>query len=152
LGQDVPAPNVNCSLPSVSALEVRFAEIIHSSEATCPTSPHPGVEAIARGDPFLKLLGWANPSPTRDVTGILKLDAGDVAGAVQALTDSASALQQYRAGRRLREAPRMLLAKRLFQAGQSARVLAYLAVCAQFEYPGGEEYTDEGRNPRSPRK
>jgi hypothetical protein len=73
-----------------------------------------------------------------------------VAGAAQALTDSAIALQQYRASRRLREAPRMLLAKRLFQAGQSAPVLAYLEVCAQFEYPGGEEYTDEGRNPHSP--
>jgi hypothetical protein len=84
------------------------------------------------------------------MTGILKLDAGDVAGAAQALTDSAIALQQYRASRRLREAPRMLLAKRLFQAGQSAPVLAYLEVCAQFEYPGGEEYTDEGRNPHSP--
>jgi hypothetical protein len=83
------------------------------------------------------------------MTGILKLDAGDVPGAVQALTDSASALQQYPAGRKLREAPRMLLAKRLFQAGQSAPVLAYLEVCAQFEYPGGEDYTDEGRNPRS---
>jgi hypothetical protein len=84
------------------------------------------------------------------LTGILKLDAGDVAGAIQALTDSASALQQYRPGRRLREAPRMLLAKRLLRAGQSASVLAYLDVCAQFEYPGGEEYTDEGRNPNSP--
>jgi hypothetical protein len=37
--------------------EVRFEEIIQSREATCPTSPHPGVEAIARGDPFLRLLG-----------------------------------------------------------------------------------------------
>ncbi|HXJ41315.1 MAG TPA: hypothetical protein VNH18_18685 [Bryobacteraceae bacterium] len=84
------------------------------------------------------------------LTGILKLGAGDVAGAIQALTDSARALQQYRAGRRLREAPRMLLAVRLLRAGQSAPVLAYLEVCAQFEYPGGEEYTDEGRNPHSP--
>jgi len=85
------------------------------------------------------------------MTGILKLDAGDVAGAVQALTDSASALQiNIAPGSRLLEAPRMLLAKRLFQAGQSAPVLTYLEVCAQFKYPGGEEYTDEGRNPHAP--
>jgi hypothetical protein len=82
--------------------------------------------------------------------GILKLDAGDLEGALQALTNSASALQQNRGERRLREAPRMLLAKKLLHAGQSAPVLAYLEVCAQFEYPGGEEYTDEGRNPSSP--
>ena len=85
------------------------------------------------------------------LNGILKLDAGDMAGAIQALADSARDLQESRVGRRLREAPRMLLAQRLFRAGQFAPVLAYLEACAQFEYAGGEEYTDEGgRNPRSP--
>jgi hypothetical protein len=44
----------------------------------------------------------------------------------------------------------MLLAQRLLRAGQSAPVVAYLEVCAQFEYSGGEEYTDQGRNPHSP--
>jgi hypothetical protein len=84
------------------------------------------------------------------LAGIVKLNAGDVAGAVQALADSARVLQRYRAGGRLREAPRMLLAQRLLRAGQSAPVLAYLEACAQFKYSGGEEYTDEGRNPHSP--
>jgi hypothetical protein len=84
------------------------------------------------------------------LVGILKLDSGDLEGALKALADSASALQQNRGERRLREAPRMLLAKKLLHAGQAAPVLAYLEVCAQFEYPGGEEYTDEGRNPTSP--
>ena len=84
------------------------------------------------------------------IAGILKLERGDVAGALQALKDSASALQQYRAGQRLREAPRMLLAKKLLQAGQSAAVLEYLGVCAQFEYPGSREYTDHGPNTHSP--
>lgn len=84
------------------------------------------------------------------VAGLVKLQAGDVAGGLQALKDSASALEQYRAGQRLREAPRMLLAKKLFLAGQSAAVLDYFSVCAQFKYPGGDEYTDEGPNPHSP--
>lgn len=84
------------------------------------------------------------------IAGILKLQTGDVAGALQALKDSASALQQYRAGQRLREAPRMLLAKKLLQAGQSTAVLEYLGVCVQFEYPGSREYTDHGPNPHSP--
>jgi hypothetical protein len=84
------------------------------------------------------------------IEGLVKLDMGDLAGAIQALADSASALQQARPATRLREAPRMLLARRLLQAGQSAPVLAYLEVCAQFKYPGGDEYTDEGRNLHSP--
>lgn len=84
------------------------------------------------------------------IAGILKLESGDVPGALQALKDSASALQPYSPGRRLREAPRMLLAKKLFQAGQSAAVLEYLGVCVQFEYPGSQEYTDHARNPHAP--
>jgi hypothetical protein len=44
----------------------------------------------------------------------------------------------------------MLLAQELLRAGQAAPVLAYLDICAQFEYPGGEEQTDEGKNPSSP--
>jgi hypothetical protein len=83
------------------------------------------------------------------LSGILKMEAGDVAGAVDALNESARALKQYR-GRSLPEAPRMLLAQKLLRARQSAPVFAYLDICAQFEYPGGEEYTDEGKNPSSP--
>jgi hypothetical protein len=83
------------------------------------------------------------------LAGILELKAGNVAGAVEALTKSAAALKQYR-GRRLIQAPSMLLAQELLRVGQSAPVLAYLDVCAQFDYPGGEEYTDVGKNPSSP--
>ena len=45
------------SVSIAKEFEVGFEEIIQSREAMCPTSPHPGVEVIARGDPFLKLLG-----------------------------------------------------------------------------------------------
>jgi len=38
----------------------------------------------------------------------------------------------------------------LLKAGQPRAVVASLAVFAQFEYPGSEEYTDAGRNPSSP--
>lgn len=37
----------------------------------------------------------------------------------------------------------MLLAQKLLQVGQSEAVLNYLNVCAQFDYPVGEAYTDE---------
>ncbi len=86
--------------------------------------------------------------------GILKLNADDTAGAVQALADSGNDLKQSSVSPgprpRLRQAPNLMLASKLLHAGQSAPVIAYLEVCAQFEYPGGEEYTDEGRNPLAP--
>jgi hypothetical protein len=79
----------------------------------------------------------------------LKLNAGDVTGAVQALADSAASLD--RSGKRkLQAAPRMLLAQKLLQVGQIGPVLAYLEECSRFEYPGGEARTDEGNNPFSP--
>ncbi len=84
------------------------------------------------------------------IEGVVKLDMGDLSGALQALAASGSALQQVLPARRLFEAPRMLLAKRLLQAGQATPVIAYLEVCAKFTYRGGEEYSDEGRNPYSP--
>ena len=84
------------------------------------------------------------------IDGILKLEAGDVAGAVQALADSAKAVEQSREGRRLWQPPVMLLAQRLLRAGQTAAVIEYLEACAQFEYLGSEEYTDIGRNPYAP--
>jgi hypothetical protein len=83
------------------------------------------------------------------LAGILRMRAGDIAGAVAAFQESARVLKPFR-GRRLREAPRMLLAQKLLLAGQSAPVLAFLDICAKIEYPGGEQYTDVGRNPSSP--
>ena len=44
----------------------------------------------------------------------------------------------------------MLLAQELLRAAQLKPVLAYLDICAQFEYSGGEEYTDIGKNPYAP--
>jgi hypothetical protein len=81
--------------------------------------------------------------------GLVELKMGNVAAAIEALDKSGAALKQYQ-GNRLIGPPPMLLAKELLQLGRSAPVLAYLDICAQFEYPGGEEYTDEGRNPSSP--
>ena len=81
--------------------------------------------------------------------GLVELKMGAVAAAVEALDKSGAALKQYQ-GHRLIGPPPMLLAKELLQVGQSAPVLAYLDICAQFEYPGSEEYTDVGKNPSSP--
>ena len=81
--------------------------------------------------------------------GLVELKMGNVAAAVQALDKSGTALKQYQ-GHRLIEPPPMLLAKELLQAGQSVPVLAYLDICAQYEYPGGEVYTDDGPNLSSP--
>ena len=83
------------------------------------------------------------------LAGILALRDGNLAGAMEALKRSGDALNQY-TGRRLERPPGMLLAEQLFKAGQLPAVVAYLDVCAQFEYPGSEEHTDEGRNPSSP--
>lgn len=83
------------------------------------------------------------------LAGILALKDGNLGGAVQALRRSGDALKLY-PERRLQRAPGMLLAEQLWKAGQSSAVAAYLDICARFEYFGGEEYTDEGRNPSSP--
>jgi hypothetical protein len=83
------------------------------------------------------------------LAGILALKDGNLAGAIQALKRSGDALKQH-PGRRLQQPPGMLLAQQLFEVGQSAAVVNYLDVCAQFEYSGGEEYTDIGPNPSSP--
>lgn len=83
------------------------------------------------------------------LAGILELKAGNVAGGVEALSRSAAALKQCPA-HRLIHAPGMLLAQELLRAAQLKPVLAYLDICAQFEYSGGEEYTDIGKNPYAP--
>jgi len=83
------------------------------------------------------------------LAGILALKDGNLAGAIQALKRSGDALKQH-PERRLQQPPGMLLAKQLYKVGQVAAVVDYLDVCAQFEYPGGEEYTDIGPNRSSP--
>jgi hypothetical protein len=82
------------------------------------------------------------------LAGILALKDGNLADAIQALKRSGDALKQH-TERRLQRPPGMLLAQQLFKVGGVAAVVDYLDVCAQFEYPGGEEYTDEGPNPSS---
>lgn len=83
------------------------------------------------------------------LAGIIALKEGNLAGAIQALKRSGNALKQH-SERRLWEQPGMLLAEQLFKTGQVAAVVDYLDVCAQFDYPGGEEYTDIGPNRGSP--
>ena len=80
---------------------------------------------------------------------ILALKDGNLGSAIQALKRSGHALEQH-TERRLQRPPGMLLAQQWFIVGQVAAVVDYLDVCAQFEYPGGEEYTDIGPNRSSP--
>ncbi|MBC7926086.1 MAG: hypothetical protein H7039_10565 [Bryobacteraceae bacterium] len=83
------------------------------------------------------------------LAGVIALKQGYLAAALDALNRSALALSQHHE-RRLLRPPGMLLAQQLLQKGQAEAVLAYIEVCAQFEYPTGEEYTDEGPNPSFP--